>query len=211
MYKQGLFIFILIIGLKASAHSADKESNHPLLNNTFEKDSNALYFNLYDANFLWNNEFFNPIVNGYTLIGYFLTPEFQYHFSPKIKIQGGVHLLKYSGVESFSTVAPTYSATYTNSDFSLIMGTLNGTVNHRLPEPLLFTERYFTNNLENGVQYLLNKEKFHMDLWLDWQTFIFPMDNKQEELVAGLALFPTPIKNENWEFKLPLSLLAKHR
>jgi hypothetical protein len=195
----------------ARAHGFSFPINHPLLNNSYVKDSNALYFNFYNANFLWNNEFFNDVVNGYTLIGYFLTPEFQYHISPNIKIQGGLHLLKYTGINDFTQIVPTYSAIYTHNDFALIMGKIKGTINHRLPEPLLFSERYFTNHLENGVQYLLNKEKLQLDLWLDWQSFIFPMDNKQEELVAGLSVRPWLIKNENWEMGTPVWLLTGHR
>jgi hypothetical protein len=211
MIIRALIFSLLMLIATAKAYSFSFPPYHPLLNNTYVKDSNALYFNFYNANFLWNNEFFNDIVNGYTLIGYFITPEFQYHLTPNIKIQAGVHLLKYTGTDDFTTITPTYSVIYTKHDFTLIMGKIKGTINHRLLEPMLFSERYFTNNLENGVQYLLNKEKLHMDLWLDWKSFIFPMDNKQEELVAGLSLIPSPIKNENWEVSVPFSLLAGHR
>jgi hypothetical protein len=211
MFIRALFISFLLLIATARAHSFTFPVYHPLLNNTYVKDSNALYFNFYNANFLWNNEFFNDIVNGYTLIGYFITPEFQYHISPNIKIQGGLHLLKYTGLKDFTQIVPTYSAIYTHNDFALIMGKIKGTINHRLPEPILFSERYFTNHLENGVQYLLNKEKLQIDLWLDWQSFIFPMDNKQEELVAGLSARPWLIKNENWEMGTPVWMLTGHR
>lgn len=210
MTKRFAYIALFVL-LTVKAQAFTFPVYHPLLNNSFVKDSNALYFNFYNANFLWNNEFFNDVVNGYTLIGYFLTPEFQYHISPNIKIQGGLHLLKYTGLKDFTLMVPTYSAIYTHNDFALIMGKIKGTINHRLPEPMLFSERYFTNHLENGVQYLLNKEKLQIDLWLDWQSFIFPMDNKQEELVAGLSARPWLIKNENWEMGTPLWLLTGHR
>ncbi len=199
--------FFVIIRLQAFTFPY----HHPLLNNNYAKDSNALYLNFYNANFLWNNEFFNDLVKGYTLIGYFITPEFQYHITPSIKIQGGVHLLKYTGADDFSTIAPTYAAIFTKDDYTLIMGKLWGTINHRVPEPILFSERFFTNNLENGVQFMVEKERFFFDTWLDWQSFIFPQDNKQEQLAAGISTHPWLVKNERWEISTPGSFIVGHR
>jgi len=211
MLKKGVYI-ICLLGLFWTKGSAfTYPTNHPLLNNDIIKDSNALYFNFYNANFLWDNEFFNDIVNGYTLVGYFITPELQYHFNEHLVIEGGVHLLKYSGIDSYTRVVPTYSAIYRKNDFTLIMGNIRGTINHRLPEPILFSERYFTNNLENGVQYILEKDRFHFDTWLDWQNFIFPSDDEQEKLTAGISAIPSVLKTEEWEIKLPVSLLVGHQ
>ena len=205
-------IFIgLLLGVTVELQAFTFPSHHPLLNNNYAKDSNALYLNFYNTNFLWNNEFFNDIVNGYTLIGYFLTPEFQYHITPSIKIQGGVHLLKYTGAEDFSTISPTYAAIFTKDDYTLIMGKLWGTINHRVPDPLLFSERFFTNNLENGVQFIVDKDRFFFDTWLDWQSFIFPQDNKQEQLAAGISTHPWLIKSQKWEISTPASLIVGHR
>ncbi|MBI9066448.1 MAG: hypothetical protein JEZ09_04080 [Salinivirgaceae bacterium] len=206
-----LIVILLLIAFGKSVYSFTFPPHHSLLNNSSVKDSNALYLNFYNSNFLWNNEFFNDVVEGYTLIGYFITPQFEYHFSPNIKIDAGVHLLKYTGVDDFTRFTPTYSVTFSKRDFSLIMGTIKGTINHRLPEPILFTEKYFTNNLENGVQYIVDKERLFSDVWLDWQNFIFPKDNEQEKLVAGFSLDPYFVKNEKWEFSTPVGGIAGHR
>lgn len=203
----GFFFIVVSISLKAFTYP----SAHPLLHNNYAKDSNALYLNFYNANFLWNNEFFNDIISGYTLIGYFITPELQYHITPHVKIQGGLHLLKYTGAEDFTTLVPTYSAIFTKNDYTLIMGKLWGTINHKVPEPLMFSERFFTNNLENGVQFRIDKDRFFFDTWLDWQSFIFPQDNKQEELAAGISTQPWWIKNQKWEFSTPATLIVGHR
>ena len=204
-----LSLFAMLCSSELKAFSFPNQ--HALLNHSVLKDSNALYFNFSNANFLWNNEFFNDVVEGYTLIGYFITPQLQYHFSPNLRIDAGGHFLKYSGVNKFSSIVPTYSVTYSKNDFTLIMGTLQGTVHHKLAEPLFFSERYFTNTIENGVQYLLNKDRLWLDVWLDWQTFIFPGDTKQEELLFGVNALPQLIQLQNFRVEGIASLLAGHR
>ena len=67
-----------------------------------EKQVGELYFNIRNTNFVRNNEFFNNIVEGYTLIGYFVDPTISYTPSKNTKIEAGVHLLKYSGVDQFT-------------------------------------------------------------------------------------------------------------
>lgn len=177
----------------------------------FKQDSSALYFDFYNCNFVWNNEYFNDVVEGYTLIGYHATPTLRYHFNKNIKIEAGVHLLKYSGIDSYSTVKPVYSATYQNKDFALIFGTLSGTANHNLQAPIYFFERYFTDNLESGLQYLLKKSRVDLDLWVDWRNFIFENDNEQEKLTAGFSTQYYPVKNDNWKITVPVSVLLIHQ
>lgn len=175
------------------------------------KDSSRFSYHLSNCNFVWNNEYFNDIVKGYTLIGFFFTPTVEYRFSPHIKASGGVHLLKYSGKEKFSQIAPVYSVTYKKNDFSLLFGTIKGTINHRLSEPIFLQERYFTHHLENGIQTLWEKPKFFLDIWLDWRNFIVKNDPKQEVLTAGISAQAYAVKNKNWELSVPISLLLEHR
>lgn len=177
----------------------------------FIADSNSLYFNFNNSNFLWNNEFFDNVVEGYTLIGYHVTPTFEYHFNKNIKIEAGAHLLQYAGLDKYTDVLPVYRATYHSKDFALVMGTLYGTVNHNLPEPINSFENYFTQNLETGLQAIWNKKHFEIDLWLDWQHFIFKDDSTQEELLGGFAATSYLLKNKNWEISIPTNAIVKHR
>lgn len=211
MLQKGFYIACFLWLFWAKSFAFTYPTQHPLLVSHLVKDSHALYLSFNNANFLWNNEFFNDIVSGYTLIGYFITPELQYHFNEHIVIQGGVHLLKYSGINNYTNIVPTYSVTYLKNDFSLIMGNIRGTINHKLPEPILFSERYFTDNLENGLQFLVEKDRLFFDTWLDWRSFIFPMDSKQEELTAGISAIPSLLKNQQWEITLPASAVVGHR
>lgn len=204
----GLVSLFILISIKS--FSFEYPRNHSLLASTEVKDSNALYLNFSNANFLWNNEFFSDIIEGYTLIGYHVTPQLQYHFSSNFKIDVGAHFLKYSGIDNFTTVIPTYSVTFLKNNYSVILGTLKGSIQHKMSDPLIFSERYFTKYIENGTQFLLNKDKLWLDVWLDWQTFIFPNDNQQEELVCGTNYIQQIFKNRHFKIEGIGSLLIGH-
>ena len=206
-----IFVLLILILMSLNSFSFEYPKNHSLLNNTEVKDSNALYFSFDNSNFLWNNEFFSDIIEGYTLIGYWITPQLQYHFSPNIKINAGAHFLKYSGVDKFSEIVPTYSLQFSKKNYSVILGTLNGSIKHRMSDPLIFSERYFTQQIENGTQFLLNKDKLWLDVWLDWQTFIFHNDNKQEQLVFGTNYIQQIFNNKHFKIEGVGSLLIGHQ
>jgi len=210
MFKR-LFIGIaLIIITSANLLAFNFPVNYSLLNSKSVKDSSAFYFNFDNANFLWNNEFFNDIIVGYTLIGFYVTPQIEYHFSKNFKVNGGVHLLKYSGVNNFSTVTPVYSVTFSKRNYSFIMGTLQGTVMHKLSDQLYFSEKYFTNNIENGIQFKIDKTKFWLDSWIDWQTFIFPGDKKQEEILFGTNIIQRIFTKQNFTLDATGTIMLKH-
>lgn len=208
--NKSFILLLLTLILNISTFGFDFPKTYQQPDKPFKQDSSALYFDFYNCNFVWNDELFNDIVEGYTLIGYHATPTLRYHFNKNIKIETGVHLLKYSGIDSYSTVKPVYSATYQNKDFALIFGTLSGTVNHNLPAPIYFFERYFTDNLESGLQFLVKKNRLDLDLWVDWRNFIFADANEQEKLTAGFSTQYYPVKNDNWEVNIPVSVLLIH-
>ena len=210
--SKSLFLFIMLsLSINLKPFAFDFPNNYPSNNDIFFTDSNSLYFNFNNTNFLWNNEYFNDVVEGYTLIGYHVTPTFEYHFSKNIKVEAGIHLLQYSGLDKFTDALPVYRATYHNQGFALIMGTLYGTVNHKLPDPLSNFENYLTHKLENGVQAIWNKERFELDIWLDWQNFIFVDDSTQEKLVAGISANTYIFKNDSWELSAPAYAMVMHR
>lgn len=206
--KNIIIIFFAVVSFTITNGFAQVNDNYIV---DYKQDTNKFNLHLENCNFVWNNEYFNPIVNGYTLIGYFFTPTVEYSFTPNIRASAGVHLLKYSGKDKFSRIVPVYSVTYQKKDFLFIMGTLKGTVNHKLSDALFLSERYFTDNIENGVQALWNKPKLFLDIWLDWRNFIFKNDANQEHLTAGISSQIHLIKNDSWQLTIPASLLLEHR
>ncbi len=176
-------------------------------------DTNSLHFSVENSNFFKNNEYFNKIIEGYTLIGYFIHPKIVYYPSNKIKIETGVYMLKYSGIDDFTQTLPTLRFHIkTTKSLDIVIGNLYGSINHDIVEPIFEFERYFTNNIENGLQFLINKPRVKSDIWINWENFIFKGEDKQEEFTLGISntlnLLPKISKHK---LTLPIKILTVHR
>ena len=114
--KYALIFILFLICIKLNAIRIDPDTTQ--INSIYFADSNNFYFNFQNQNFFWNNEYFGSIAAGYTLIGYHVTPTIEYHFSNNFKVEAGVHMLKYSGVDDFSTIIPSYSAVFHNKNIT---------------------------------------------------------------------------------------------
>lgn len=200
------FLLLLPLFVNAQYYSATDEVNH-----LFASDSASLHLSIDNYNFLWNNEFFGPIVEGYTLIGYNLQPALEYHFTKNIKAKAGVRLTKYSGLDKYTDCLPVYSVTWHNEKLAVTMGNINGASFHRLPEPILHSERQLTDNYENGMQVVYNADKLFADVWVDWQDFIFAGDNKKEKIFGGISVEGEIIKGDNVELAAPASWSIYHQ
>jgi hypothetical protein len=149
---------------------------------------NSLLFRIENSNFLKNNEYFGDFIQGYTLIGYFINPKFVYYPAANAKIEVGAHLLKYSGIDEFSKVIPTLRFHFKASKSTdIVIGTLYGSANHETIEPLFRHEYFYTENIENGLQFLFDTKIYKGDIWINWQQFIFKGDDKQEIFTLGLS------------------------
>ncbi|MBN2166620.1 MAG: hypothetical protein JW717_10115 [Marinilabiliaceae bacterium] len=155
----------------------------------FNRDhSEQLYLNIENHSFLRNNEFFGSYIEGYTLAGYDFKPSLFYYFNSKVRLQTGIHFKKYHGqsYDSDPNFFVTIHAVLVDS-FHIIIGTLKGSVEHQMPEPLYDNELLFTDPQENGIQLLYNNNWMYGDLWIDWQQFIERGDTIPEILTFGLS------------------------
>ncbi len=173
---------------------------------------NTLVLNIDNSNFLKNNEYFNDMVDGYTLIGYHISPKLVYYPFKKAKIEMGVHFLKYSGIDKFTKVIPSLSFQYNaGKSAKIIIGTLQGATNHQMIEPLFNYENYFTDKIENGLQFLFDTKIYQGDIWINWQQFIFKGDEKQEIFTVGLSnRFYLNNKSNISSFSVPLQAIFVH-
>ncbi len=173
---------------------------------------NSLEFRIENSNFLKNDEYFNDIVQGYTLIGYFINPKLVYFPAKNARIEVGAHFLKYSGIDQFTKVLPTLSFHYqAGKSTEIVIGTLNGTANHELIEPIFKYEYFFTDNVENGLQFLFNTKYYKGDIWVNWQQFIFKGDSKQEIFTAGISnRFFLNGQHKLHSLSIPLQILFVH-
>lgn len=147
---------------------------------------NNLNLRFESTTFMKNNEYVSKYAEGKTGIGFNAKPTLEYFFNNNTKINIGVYVLKYSGINAFSQSIPILSIQHKLAKGNeLILGNIYGNLNHELAEPLYRFDRYYTDNIEYGFQYLHKSKYFETDLWLNWEKFIFSGDPYQEEFLVG--------------------------
>lgn len=177
----------------------------------FYSDSGRMALTLNANTFFNNNEFFETVVEGYTLTGAWFQPGLEYTVNRSFLISVGVHLLKYNGKDGFNQTIPLFSLSYRPSPRSeLLMGSFNGGESLELPEPLHKFERQFTHLVNQGVLYQYTGNRFHGKAWLNWHAFIEPGDSSQEKFTAGYSGHICFYRNEHFEWGLPLHILTHH-
>jgi hypothetical protein len=210
------FRFFAIFALICNGFTLfSQEFDAPLFKETKinSEDSNKLFLGIENNNFIKNNEYFNKFYDGYTLIGYFITPKLIYHPTHNTKIEAGVHLLKYSGLNDYTQALPVLSFQYKISNhIDMVLGTLYGTLNHKLIEPIFQFERYYENNVENGLQFLFNYRFIESDNWFNWEKFIFKNSPYKEEFTFGSSnKIKLTGEKSHFTVSIPVQLLVAHR
>jgi hypothetical protein len=175
-------------------------------------DSQKLFVRINNKNFFKNNEYFNPLNEGYTLLGFLAQPSVAWHPGATTRLEVGASVLKYSGRTGLSDAQPIFRFQYQpNTNFQMVMGTLFGGSYHGLIEPLYRWERDVMNPLENGLQFLFHTPRIKADVWLDWEKFIFRNDPFQEELTVGTTVDVKLLPAErNFNISIPLQLMVNH-
>jgi hypothetical protein len=141
----------------------------------------------YNNNFIKNNEYFGQYTEGITYIGSVLQPEVTWALSKRFSLSGGWHFRLYYGQEKFNLSVPVIKASYCFGYGAQInFGQLEGQLQHGFIEPIFNTDNYFIKNPENGIQILVNREKLHTDIYMDWEKFLMPGEASQEVITGGL-------------------------
>jgi hypothetical protein len=173
-----LFIVIFILLIPCGAYSQEKGADR--------SDRGGFGISLKNINFIKNNEYFNPVTEGYTLIGYFIQPALIYSPFEKMKIRIGTHILSYAGEDRTERPSFLFSTRYNITEkTSLTMGSLNGSDSHLMFDPHFNKERLYTNYLENGLQCVTETDHVFTDTWLSWENFIHKGDTTREQFTAG--------------------------
>ena len=181
--------------------------------------------------FFKNNEFSSSAMKGYTLPGAWINPKLTYVPLSNIKFEAGAYMLWYSGAYKYPNYAyqdiaewkgghyqkgthllPYFRGQIALGDFNFVLGNIYGGSNHRLILPLYNPELNLTADPETGFQVLYDAPRFHLDAWINWQSFIFESDTHQESFIAGVTSeikFNSP-KSE-WHWYMPVQMVAQHR
>ncbi len=150
-------------------------------------DTQRLMLSFSNLNFMRNYEYFNPIEEGFTLFGYELNPRLSFMPNKYLRLEAGVFLRKDFGNNLYTQVQPTFTLKASKNGCSMLIGNIEGSLNHRLIEPLYNFNNVINNRLENGGQFLIDKKRIWTDLWIDWQKAIYPNSPFQEQIWAGLS------------------------
>ena len=175
-------------------------------------ESKQLYFSLRSVSFFHNNEFFHPLVKGYTLTGTWLQPELDYAFSKEFYGSFGFHLLKYNGIESFSRKLPVFSFTYSPLPvLSVTLGNYPGGRYHKISEVLYNPERHLSLYPEGGLSARLNTQSVEAEIWINWERMIRHGDPFNEDITAGASSrIRISGSQKNMSIILPLQIIGKH-
>ena len=171
-----------------------------------------LRFSLHSFTFFKDNEYFNPIVEGYTLFGTQLNPQLVYYPTKDLRLEAGVFLWKDFGNPALRQVRPTFRATWTHGASQFIFGNIKANLNHGYIEPLFDFERVILKPLEEGLQYRLNTRRVFLDVWVDWLKQEYAGVNYQEQIAGGLSSsFRVTGDNSPVQVSIPLQFTARHQ
>lgn len=151
-------------------------------------------FNFNSLNYVKNNEYFNQIADGYTLFGYYLNPKVTYYAHEKVQIEGGIFMRKEFGNSGLKEVQPTFTVKVKHNDWRFLFGNIEGTVSHRMIEPLVGFERLLSKPLEHGIQAKYQHKEAFFDAWIDWQRSTSPGQTNQEYIWNGLSFYSKPLQ-----------------
>jgi hypothetical protein len=171
-----------------------------------------LSLQLKSISFVKNNEYFNPVTEGYTMLGFFLQPQLVYTPSGKISLCAGIHLLKFHGTAKFSQVRPVFSASLNLTENTVLrIGTLDGSEKHRLFDPHFNSERLYNAYAEDGFQLKTDNSRLFNDTWLSWENYIFKGDTTREIFTFGESFSYkfSPIA-DNILIEVPVQVQFKH-
>lgn len=204
-----IFVFLFSLSVQGQTDNTIFDSYKPIENN----DSNKLFLNFENQNFLHNNEYFNNLYDGITYLGASLAPTLTYQSATNLRLQAGWYFIKYSGRDVFTRSVPWLLCQYRIfKNLDLLLGNIHGTVQHKLIEPLYSFDRHYSGQPETGIQILGKFNHFEGDLWLNWEKFILPGDPYKEEFTmagTGKIIF---LKPENkFRFNIPIQWLAAHK
>ena len=174
--------------------------------------SGRLYFGFHNINFIKDDEYSNPVIEGYTLIGYLLQPEITYRPASIVTMKLGAHLLSYSGTNRFSQIKPVFSTTINFGKRSYVtLGSLSAGYREYLFDPNFNKERLYTSYSDEGIQLRLRNNILLSDTWVNWENFIFKGDSDREVFTAGESLrYSSPLLLERLRIHVPVQIMFKH-
>lgn len=191
-----------------------------------------LRVNIDNVNFFRDNEYKGDLTKGYTLPGFWFRPTVSYQPLKNIRVEVGAHFLHYWGANKYPSlnysdmpewkgeqnqtgfhVLPFLRAQVAlTSRFQVVLGSLYGRGSHGLIEPLYNQEIGLSGDPETGIQFLWDLSWMNLDMWINWESFIFDNDYHHESFTFGLSTkFRLNKPSSFAHVYIPLQVMAQHR
>lgn len=233
-FRPAFFLLLLVVGMPVVC-TLEAQIAERVFQNASRIDperKGELSVEIDNLSFFKDDEYAGPFMKGYTLPGLWLQAKAVYYPLANLKLEAGVHALRYWGANKYPNMAyqdiaywkgeqyqrglhllPWFRAQVALSDHvDIVLGDLYGAANHGLIEPLYNPELNMTADPEAGLQLLYKSRRFDLDMWVNWESFIFRKDVHQEAFTVGLSTrlkFNDPASR--FHFYAPLQALAQHR
>lgn len=209
MKRVFIFLLLTIFVSSTKAQILNDSLEYRIMPDSIKQGSLNLSIN--NFNYLRNYEYFNTIQDGYTLFGAQLEPQLVYYPHKQLAVSAGVHLRKDFGGRGIYRTFPLFSVKYQKGNTSLINGVLEGSIHHRMIEPIYDFEKRITEPVEYGTQFIINSEKLFLDAFINWKRMIYKPSPDQEQVLAGASADIALVKNSKISFSLPLQLTVFHQ
>lgn len=204
----GAMLFCLCAGLSASAHpDDDADMARRMGYQPYAVDTtriNTLGLELEALAFFKDNEYDGSVQSGYSLPGVRLQPRLTYTPLRQIKLELGLHATIYSGASKYpcyvfhdiatwkgdqyqsgAHLLPFFRATASFRHITLAVGNIYGGTTHGFSEVMYNPELVLTDDPEMGFQMIVDTRRWHSDLWINWQSYIFRESTHQEAFTVG--------------------------
>ena len=184
--------------------------------------------------FFKDNEFDGNVQRGYSLPGVRLQPRLTYMPIDEIKLELGLHATIYSGANKYpcyvfhdiatwkgdqyqsgAHLLPFFRATARFKSITLAVGDIYGGATHGFLEPMYNPELILTDDPEMGFQMIVDTKRWHSDLWMNWQSYIFKESSHQEAFTVGwtqnINVWKRTKEDRTHSLDIPIQLVIQHR
>lgn len=184
--------------------------------------------------FFKDNEFDGNVQRGYSLPGVRLQPRLTYTPIDEIKLELGLHATIYSGANKYpcyvfhdiatwkgdqyqsgAHLLPFFRATARFKSITLAVGDIYGGATHGFVEPMYNPELILSDDPEMGFQMIVDTKRWHSDLWMNWQSYIFKESSHQEAFTVGwtqnINVWKRTKEDRTHSLDIPIQLVIQHR
>ncbi|MEM7055679.1 MAG: hypothetical protein AAF392_02240 [Bacteroidota bacterium] len=204
-----LALALCMLNLSARAQSNNQSSKKCLIIEDINHKQLLLHINT--LSFIKNTEYFNPLIQGHTLLGHQIHPYLSFYPATHLCIDLGVFTRRdWADTRFFSKAEPTFTFKYQNQGFAFLLGNIEGGIHHRLIVPLYEGERMLLSAPEPGLQLRYNQARTFLDSWLEWLTLLRKQDGTPEELAAGMSFDQILMQCQRVTLRLPIQVVLYH-